>query len=162
MPTLPQQAQADAEQADSRAPLEEDTYVLRLRDVDGSQSGPSGPYWRWEFEVAHHADPSLNGRRLWTNTSLSKKAAWKLKEAFDAFGVSLDTDTDDLCGELCLATVTQAVIQSGKRTGEIGNEISKLMPLPDDWDLADDDGGEKDGYEPPDPYPSPAPEEDPF
>lgn len=152
MPTLPQQAQEAAEQADSRAPLDEDTYVLRLREVDGSKSGKSGPYWRWEFEVAHNADSSLNGRRLWTNTSLSKKAAWKLKEAFDAFGVSLDTDTDDLCGELCLAVVVQEVIQDGKRAGEIGNQISSLLPIPEGWEMFDDDdGGEQDGpgYDPP-------------
>lgn len=148
MPKLPQEAQQAAEDSDSREPLEESTYVVRLRNVDGTQSGGSGPYWRWEFEVAHDEESSNNGRRLWNNTSLSKKAAWKLKESFDAFGVGLDTDTDELCGELCLASVVQEVIQSGKRMGEIGNQIAKLIPLPEDYELFDDDrsGSDEDDY----------------
>lgn len=148
MPQLPQEAQAAAEQADSRAPLDEGIYVLRLRDVDGSGSGPSGPYWKWEFEVAHHQAPSVNGRRLWTNTSLSKKAAWKLKEVFDAYGVGLDTDTDEMCGELCLGSITQEVIQTGKRAGDIGNSIDMLMPLPEDYELFDDDTDANTDYDP--------------
>lgn len=162
MPTLPQQAQEAAEQADSRAPLPEDTYVLRLRDVDGTKSGPSGAYWSWEFEVAHNRDPSLNGRRLWNSTSLSKKAAWKVKEAFDAFDVPTSTDTDDLCGEMCLGIVVQEVIESGKRAGEMGNTITKLMPLPPDYELFDDDSDESnDTYDGP-PASATGDEQEPF
>ena len=124
------------------APIPEGEYHLRLRDVDPENEGPAGPYWSWEFEVLDsvdfkHTDPdtgeveeaNTEGRRLWNNTSLSKQAAFKMKETFDAFGAELDADTDDLCGGVVRAAVSQRVIQSGARKGQISNQIDRLYKV---------------------------------
>lgn len=114
---------------------------VRLRDVDATKSGNKGPYWSWEFEIVDPetmlvGDPpkekSVKGRRLWNNTSLTKEAAFKMKETFDAFGVPLDTDTDDLIGKVVKAIISQRTIQEGSRKGEVANQIDKLKPADPD------------------------------
>lgn len=109
-------------------PLAAGAYHVRLMNVDTSKSGPSGPYWSWEFDVIGESG------KLWTNTSLSEKALWKLKETFDAFGVAPDTDTDELCGKVCKAIVKITTIQQGNRKGDLTNEIDKLLPADEDFE----------------------------
>lgn len=115
-------------------PLEAGIYYLRLRDVDGSREGPSGPYWSWEFDVIQSETDSIAAGRLWNNTSLSEAARFKLKETFDAFGVPTDTDTDELVGQCVKAVVSIRTIQQGARKGEQANQIDRLVKVPDDWE----------------------------
>jgi hypothetical protein len=129
------------------APIPDGTYHIRLREVDPENEGPAGPYWSWEFEVLDsidfkHTDPdtgevedaNTQGRRLWNNTSLSKQAAFKMKETFDAFGAELDADTDDMCGQVVRANVSQRTIQAGARKGEMTNQIEKLFKVEEDYE----------------------------
>ena len=138
MPKLDDKKAAAVEQAeDGFKPVPEGVYILQLvKDVDvqESQSG-KGPYWRWEFEVPkEHEGEELEhaGRKFWTNTSLSDAAYFKLKEAFQAFGVPTNTDTEELVGRRVKAMVTIKTIQAGARKGQPGNEITKLLPLDHD------------------------------
>lgn len=131
-----------ADNADSGFAVIPDGAVhLRLRDVDATREGGKGPYWSWEFEIVEPetivmGDPpketSIKGRRLWNNTSLSKAAAFKMQETFDAFGVELDTDTDELIGKVVKAIISQRTIQEGNRKGEVANQIDKLKPADED------------------------------
>lgn len=133
MAKLNKQMQKQTESAESSGfePIPDGSYHLRLRDVDATREGPAGPYWSWEFEIVEEG-PHKN-RRLWVNTSLSEKAAFKMKETFEAFGASLDTDTDDLMGQVVKGVVTQRVIQEGNRKGEITNDIARLKPKDEDF-----------------------------
>lgn len=126
MPKLSKAAQKQTEAAEGGSfdPLEPGVYHVRLVNVDGSKEGPAGPYWSWEFGVVEEG-----GRgKLWNNTSLSEAAAFKMKETFGAFGADLDTDTDDLVGQVVRATVSIRTIQSGARKGEQANQIDRLSP----------------------------------
>lgn len=138
MPKLPADIASTVDETESTSfePLPEGKYGAVLREVTVSdQPGKSGfHYWRWEFEVT---DDEYKGRRQWTNTSLSPKAAFKFKEVFDAFGVPADTDTDELIGQPVTLVVVQKVIPSGSRAGETGNEVSRVLPAVD--------GGGEDG-----------------
>lgn len=118
-------------------PLPDGAYHLRLRDVDTTKSGEKGPYWSWEFEIIDDFEwtpedaktpQNAKGRRLWNNTSLSEKAFFKMKETFDAFGVDVDTDTDELIGKVVKGQVSQRTIQQGARKGELANQIDRLKP----------------------------------
>lgn len=109
---------------------------LRLREVDGSKEGPSGPYWVWEFESVE--DDEYKNRRLWLNTSLAEQALFGLQGAFAAFGVSTETDTEDLLGQVVLGIVGQRTIQKGERKGELTNEITKLKPKKDNFEVPED------------------------
>jgi hypothetical protein len=113
--------------------LDDGVYHARLRDVEASENaGPSGAhYWTWGFEVVE--EPYIN-RRLWTNTSLSEAAAFKLKEMFDAFGEDTDTDTDELCGQVVRLVVSTRTIQGGSRKGENANQIDRVSPADDEFE----------------------------
>lgn len=128
MAKLNKQAQKQTEAAESSSfdPVPDGVYYLKLVDVDTTREGPAGPYWSWEFDIVESDDH--NGRKQWNNTSLSEKAAFKMKETFEAFGVPLDTDTDDMLGMVVKGQISQRVIQSGDRKGEIGNQIDRLRP----------------------------------
>lgn len=142
MPKLNQEvAQAVETAEDGFKPVPEGVYILRLMEDVEVKEGAKGPYWRWTFEIPEeHEGEKLEfaGRRFWTNTSLSSAAYFKLKETFGAFGVPTDTDTEDLVGQKVKAVVTQRVIQGGQRSGEIGNEIDKLLPLSHDESAVDE------------------------
>lgn len=129
MPKLPKNIadQVDEQEAGGFDPLEPGKYEARLREVSVSDDpGPSGAhYWNWEYEVL---DEPYKGRRLWNTTSLSEKAFFKFKESFDAFGVSPDTDTDELCGKTVKLAVSKRVISSGSRKGEMGNNVDAVLP----------------------------------
>lgn len=148
MPKLNDDIAKKVEQAeDGFKPVPEGVYILQLmEDVEvrepqnANKNGEKVPYWRWTFEVPkEHEGKELeySGRRFWTNTSLSDAAYFKLKETFAAFGVPTNTDTEELVGRRVKALITVKTIQGGQRKGELGNEISKLLPL--DADTAADE-----------------------
>lgn len=105
-------------------------YECKLREVT-AQDGQKAPYWKWEFEIV---EDEYKGRRLWLNTSLSEAALWKFKEVFKAFGVTPDTDTDELVDEHVMCVVSQSIIQAGSRKGEMGNNVDNVRPVGEDDD----------------------------
>lgn len=131
MPKLPKkkaQSVAQQEGSDFEA-LPEGTYVGQLVSVKVSDKpGPSGAhYWTWEFDVVEPEEHK--NRKLFVNTSLSDEAEWKMKEMFDAFGYSTDSDTDEMVGEQIKLAVSQRVIEQGSRKGQIGNNVDRCMPM---------------------------------
>lgn len=128
-------AKKTAEASSNFEPLEDGAYHVRLTKVDTDRTGGAGPYWSWEFDVVEPGD--YEGRKLWNNTSLSEQALWKLNEAFKAFGVDTDTDTDELLGQVCKAIVSTRTIPSGARKGELGNQVDKLIPKDPDFEAAE-------------------------
>lgn len=135
MPKLDSDAAKRVEDAESSGGLmEEGLYEMVLTEVtatgkDGKPlSGPAGPYWKWEFTVPEDA-PRYPKWKQWVNTSLSEQAAWKLKEVFEAFGRTPDTDTDELIGQRVRVEVGTRTIQQGERTGEVANQVRSVLPL---------------------------------
>ena len=119
--------QADEAEVQDFSPLPEDTYRAKLLEVEQKEGRQSGkPYWNWTFEVT---EGDHTGRRLWVITSLSEKALFKLKEVFQAFGYTTDSDTDEMIGEEVRLVVSQMVIEQGKRAGQIGNQVDQVLPL---------------------------------
>lgn len=117
------------------APMPAGAVHAVLRDVDTSRSGAKGPYWSWEFEVITDQEftpegskkpANTKGRRLWNNTSLSEKAAFKMEETYSAFDVPLDTDTDDLIGKPVKLIISIRTIQEGSRKGELTNQVDRI------------------------------------
>lgn len=137
MPKLPK-ARAEAvsnSESSSFEPLPESIYTVKLNNVTVKE-GDKGPYWSWELEVV---EGEFKTRRQWVNTSLSEAADWKLKEVFDAFGYTADSDTDEMVGERCKIAVTQRVIEKGARAGETGNNVDRCIPISDDDTDAESD-----------------------
>ncbi len=116
-------------------PIPNGAYHVKLAEVRTDGEGPSGPYWTWEFDIVEEGH---QGRKLWNNTSLSSKAAFKMKETYDAFGVGYDTDTDDLIGQCVKAIVSTRTIEAGARKGELANQIERLTPPDEDFTAPED------------------------
>lgn len=166
------------------AAFEAGVMVLKLRNVKADKNGeplvgPAGPYWIWEFEVvapekrkAIRVNPktgtlvdddpiNVKGRRMWVNTSLAESADWKLKEMFSAFGVTPDTDTDEIVGDMIKAQVTVGIQEKGANAGQPQNNVGKVMPYDgsadegedDDWDEDDGPDGAEVGETDPDEEP---------
>jgi hypothetical protein len=117
---------------DGFKPVPDGVYIVQLMEDVDVKEGAKGPYWRWTFEVPKEhegVEQEFAGRRFWTNTSLSEQAYFMLKKTFEAFGVPVDTDTEDLVGRRVKAMVTIKTINGGARQGQLGNEIGNLLPL---------------------------------
>jgi hypothetical protein len=126
--------------------VDEGIYVVELKSVETKEGKDSKkPYWLWTFEVPEDADEH-GGKRFWLNTSLSENALWKLNEVFGAFGVTPDTDTDELVGEKVRLVISQRPIGAGPRMGEVTNQVETVLVLDEDED--GEDGEDSDG-EPP-------------
>jgi hypothetical protein len=106
--------------------LDPGVYEIVLKEVE-ARPGKVAPVWSWKFEIAPGQKGA--GRTLFTNTSLSEDASWKMREAFYAFGVPATTDTDLLIGQRVKALVYKSIAQGGKREGQFVNAIQELMPV---------------------------------
>lgn len=141
MAKLNKKLQGETEKAEAATgfePVPAGIYHLRLREVDTDREGPKGPYWTWEFESVEpqkEDGPDTIGRRFWNNTSLAQKSLGFMKATYEAFGVPLDTDTDDICGKIVKAKISIRTIQAGQRKGEYTNQIDQLMPADEDFEL---------------------------
>jgi hypothetical protein len=131
---------ADAAESSSYEALPPGPYICSLRGVVTDREGKAGPYWVWEFEVAEGEENA--GRRFWMNTSLSEKAVWKLKEVFDAFGYTTDSDTDELVGEKVKLIVSTEVQSQGANAGSLRNNVERVLA----YDGDDDAGTTEPGY----------------
>lgn len=139
MPKLDKKAAEQVDQAEAGSFLLPDgRYAARLRAV-AEKPGNEYPYWAWEFDALHDPDGKKHAGRQWINTSLSPKAAFRLKEVFEAFGYTTDTDTDELIGEWCVLTLVQKVQEKGKGAGNLRNEIANLSEFDSaDWPFDQD------------------------
>lgn len=135
MPRLDENAANRVNEAEeSSGIMDEGIYEMILTKVE-TASGDKGTYWKWTFKVPEDA-PKYPKWNQWLNTSLSEASAWRLKEVFKAFGVTPDTDTDDLIGQRVRVEVGTTIIQKGPRTGEAGNQVKKVLPLSGDGNSA--------------------------
>ena len=133
MPKLDKKTAKQVDDAESSFELlEPGMYIATLAEVTVSDAeGDSGfHYWRWRFNdiIDIESDEKKAGSQ-WVNTSLSPKAAWKLQEVFQAFGVGADTDTDELLGQQVQLAISQQPIQSGPKTGQLSNQVDSVLPL---------------------------------
>lgn len=127
MASLPSAAQKNAENVDPDqggfALMPPGVYHGRLMEVDTSRSGAKGPYWVFQYDIV---TDGFTNRKMWDNVSLSDAAAFKVRQVWDAFGVPLGTDTDEMCGSIVKLRIKHRTIQSGSREGELAEQIDRV------------------------------------
>lgn len=133
MPKLDPEQRKTAEEAEGGSfLLEPGRYVGTLKSVE-VKKGNEAPYWSWTFgDIVSLETGEKHPGSQWVNTSLSEKAAWKVKEMFDAFGYTLDSDTDEMVGDQAVLVVSQRVIEKGARAGQLGNNVDSCLPYAGD------------------------------
>lgn len=139
-------AEKVANAEDGFKPVDPGVYVAYLAEDVTEKQGQKGFYWRWVFvidELDNEGNPQqFAGRKLFTNTSLSDAAWFKLKEMFAAFGVPTESEANELVGQKVRLQVKTVVIQQGNRKGEVGNEVAKALPLAGPVGVGIDGSGE--------------------
>lgn len=149
-------------------PLPAGKYVAELLEVETKVSGNGNAYWNAQFNEIHNMQGEKQpGRQFYrlmlpidkmpadykaeTTLSDAEKAekwevyqsltAGRIKAFFEAFGYSLDSDTDEMIGDRCILQIGIRTIQQGERAGQLTNEVNAVLPLGDaDVDFGDDDG----------------------
>ncbi len=116
-------------------------YTARLTDVKVKPGAEADVWWAF-FTIDEGGDH--DDVELLSFLSLSDKAAWKMREFFDAFGVPADTHTDELLGEKIRLSVSLGTAQQGKNKGKPQNSVDSHLALDGDGsDDSEDDGSEE-------------------
>lgn len=124
--------ESDESREDSEyEPLEDGYYLAEIEKISLSPTAGKSGYKQW-IVIWRIKRPKAHAKRTqWDRMSLSPKAAWKMRELFDALGYDYDSDSDELIGEQAILELFQEPIASGKRAGEIGNSVAKIIPADD-------------------------------
>lgn len=146
MPKLPKKMAQEVEQAEAWAGggiIPDGLYLARLFVVSVEPKKPGKEYgsWRWDFQIVSDLAGSdeYQGRKLVEFVSLSPNVAGKFKQMFNAFGVSADTDTDEILGSMCVLRVGHSIQSQGKNAGNERNDILEVLSADMAGDLAQQD-----------------------
>lgn len=114
------------------APQWNATFVNMHSEVTGARI--SGKQWyRMNIVPEGDAPPAYpNGDKKWANWQ--KMSLGMLRNFFEAFGYTTDSDTDELQGEWTRIKITIRTINAGARKGEKINDVKTVGPVPDDFD----------------------------
>ena len=122
-------------------PVDPGTYDVKC--VDGELTETSGdgklgkvPMIKWEFEIIDNDDEKLNGKKLWTNSTIAPTTLWSLKAMLAATGEYSEDDLsddnfefeiEDVVGCTMQAVVTKVEYPAG--SGDYNNRIKRFKPI---------------------------------
>lgn len=160
-------AKAEAVTGGDFQPLAAGKYIATLSEVEVKNSQAGAPMWVAEFEDITDLDGDRQPGRQWYNLMLpqdtmpedyqpkrgnkSPEEAWesyqnlcegRLKAFFEAFGYTVDSDTDEMIGDRVVLQIGVRTIANGARAGEKTNSVNGVFPL-DSVDFEEDEDGDK-------------------
>lgn len=124
-------------------------YFCKLGGVEVKQTKEDNPMWVAEFKDIYSLDGERQQGRQWWNLNLpiegdapadkdpkkwadaQRLSKGRLKAFFEAFGYSVDSDTDEMIGEVAVITIGIRKISQGARTGEDANQINDIEATDD-------------------------------
>lgn len=138
-------------------------YRAALKDVETRTSNAGNPMWVAVFNEIHGLDGKKVPGQQWYNLNLPTSdtppdgyekgaekweqyqalCAGRIKAFFEAFGYTVDSDTDEMIGDECIIQIGIRTIKSGAKAGEKANEVNGVFPLDSVPSIAgskDDDG----------------------
>lgn len=128
LPANVQEAAQKAEPSAGFAPVPAGIY--RLKCTKATLSKPNtrgdGTNAEWELNIDQEG---VRKARLWMTVSHSPEAAGLMHMVFHAFGLTLDSDSDEFIGEHCLGDIIVEQQTVGRNAGRDQNKITSLMPL---------------------------------
>lgn len=153
-------------------PLEPGKYVGTLEAVEAKVSGAGNAYWNCVFTDITDLDGNQHPGKQWYMVMLpidtmpddytpksSKKSpeeAWatyqaltagRIKAFFEAFGYTVDSDTDEMVGDKAVLQIGIDTIQKGPKAGQPTNRVNNITSLEKEGLDEDFGGGADDGDE---------------
>lgn len=133
-------------------PLKPGKYVAELSGVEAKTSAAGNPMWVAEFSELHNMDGERQPGRQWYNLNLPTSdtppegyakgaekweqyqglCAGRIKQFFEVFGYSEDSDTDEMIGEKAVIQIGVRTIQNGARAGEVTNSVNGIEAYDED------------------------------
>lgn len=115
------------------SPLEEGYYLCEAVEAKEKDIGPSG-YGGVGITFKVIQPREYRGRKLWVNLSWSPKAAWKIREFWDALGYEYDSDFEEIVesAEQAILVVEQEIVARGKNKGQVGNKVETVLAATDE------------------------------
>jgi predicted P-loop ATPase len=118
----------DLSEAQSRKPIPEDTYRMKVSDITGPHKGPKSRYMTVVLEII---EGEHTGRKFYHNLMITGKAAGMFAEFLSKLTgqeidvdelENMDIDTDDYLG-----MEIGAAVQDAEYEGETKSEIKKFL-----------------------------------
>ncbi len=138
MPKLPKERAEGAQNQESGdyKPLKPGKYVFKLTEVEEGVTGeksknPGTDKWVWKLVVDKDYHPELRKGRWQTAQSehipLSENMDWKMKQMFEGFGYTADSDTDEILEDPEARIV--GYVKTGKDivSGDPRSEVSRYV-----------------------------------
>lgn len=122
MPKLSKANASAAKKAAAENPfalLPDGYYKAKLVEVKGGKSSKGDHMWTWLFKVEK--------KDLREYTVIKDTMMWKLGQIFEAFGVSADTDTEELVGKTITVEVGSEMFDGKKGP----REVNRIVGYPD-------------------------------
>lgn len=136
-------------------------YIAELTEVEAKASAAGNPMWVAEFQNFTNSEGEVMPGRQWYNLNLPTsdtppdgyekgEEKWlqyqglcsgRIKAFFEAFGYTVDSDTDEMIGDRVVVQIGIRTIQKGEKAGQQTNTINAVHPL----DSVDFDGAEGEG-----------------
>jgi hypothetical protein len=146
-------------------PLKPGKYIATLSEVEAKNSSAGNPMWVCEFDSLENLDGDSQPGRQWYNLNLPTsdempadyekgEEKWlqyqrlcegRLKSFFEAFGMTTDSDTDEMIGEQCVLIIGVRTIKTGDRAGERTNSVNGVAAL-DSVNHTGGDGDDEDEF----------------
>jgi hypothetical protein len=131
MAKLPSNVQEVASKADPSSGfsvVDEAIYVVKCTKCSLDMPNAAGTARKAQWELVIDQE-GVRKAKLWQDVAHSPEAAGLMHGAFNAFGLTLDSDEGEFVGERCLADVGIRVAEQGKYQGQKQNFVKALLPL---------------------------------
>lgn len=114
----------------------EGDYILKCDRLTDQRNGTTiytkngDRMLNWEFHIVERDDgvPIGAGRRLFTNSTLTRKAQFTYKPIYKAFGFTGDTAFRDFYGQYARAHLVPVKQTMGKRAGQMQEQVVEWYP----------------------------------
>jgi hypothetical protein len=113
--------------------VDDGIYLARLDEDVTVKAATNSDMWLWPFVLVPTEGVPFGNKKVTHRTWTSEASFWRLKETFDAFGVSTSTDTNDLVGKTVRLHMTQKEDYKGELDDETGlvklvNDVKAILP----------------------------------
>lgn len=115
-----------------------------LRPVDGGDKVPGRQWWNLNLPQDDMPKSYDKGADKWEASQ--RMATGRLKAFFEAFGYEVDSDTDEMLGEVAVLTIGIRTIQQGARQGDKANTINDIESVDEFGGAPETDGDDEDAF----------------